>query len=265
MTLFRLPLAIILWLGTPSLFALHTAYIDFEEPKGWECELAQGIWICQATDPTLKKDSIILSIATVASQWDSTNNYEKYLKKVRTFKDESGHILKSTVKYTRKKMIHNMEWVDSLQLNSELPGFWTRYLSTVSKGLAILVTYIVSDQKYRQLAPQFEHMASTLTLHLEEPKGNGQKGPTSPQATASNDGATVKNLLTEKLNLQPMMLQEVEDNGSDDDALSLEGQETASAHKKNFTILLLLLMVGGTGLLYMIQRRRQSSKNVKGR
>jgi hypothetical protein len=70
------------------------------------------------------------------------------------------------VTYARKRNIGGVTWVDSLQHNSELPGFWARYLATVhvtgQTKLAILITYIVSDEKYSKFAPQFERMIASL-------------------------------------------------------------------------------------------------------
>ena len=70
--------------------------------------------------------------------------------------------MSSKVVYVRKRNINGFDWVDSLQENSELAGFWTRYVATVQKPLAILVTYVVSNQKYQDLTPSFERMVASL-------------------------------------------------------------------------------------------------------
>lgn len=146
--------------------ALTTAYVSFEHPDGWQCELSQGVWICQSTLPTDRKESVVLSIAAQATEWDSLQNYEVYLKRPRRIQDEEGKSLTSQVTYTRRRQINGHEWVDSLQKNSELPGFWTRYLATVhqtkASRLAILITYIVSEARYSKLAPQFERMVASM-------------------------------------------------------------------------------------------------------
>jgi len=153
------------FLSLPA-FGLTTAYVTFDHPDGWGCELAQGVWICQATSEIDRKDAVILSIATLATDWDSLDNYESYLKQPRSIQDESGTPLTATVSYARRRNINGVTWMDSLQHNSELPGFWARYLATVhvtgQTKLAILITYIVSDQKYSKFAPQFERMVASL-------------------------------------------------------------------------------------------------------
>jgi len=164
-------LILLLSLLAAPAFALKTAYVSFDHPEGWRCELSQGVWICQANADPDRKESVILSIATMATEWDSIENYEEYLKQPRTVQDEDGNTLTSEVRYVRKRNIGGQVWVDSLQYNSELPGFWARYVCTVhataKSKLAILITYIVSDEKYKQFAPQFERMISSLQPNAE--------------------------------------------------------------------------------------------------
>ncbi len=192
-----------LWVNTP-LFALVTAYVTFDTPEGWKCELAQGVWICQSGVETHRKDSVVLSIATLASDWDTLDNYENYLKQTRTIQDEDGNSIRSKVSYVRKRNINNVMWVDSLQFNSELPGFWARYLSTVhttgQTRLAILITYIVSDDKYSMFAPQFERMVASLKPNAEFDLNISSKQGDGPLPGSERYGGTQK-ILAERLNL----------------------------------------------------------------
>lgn len=159
-----LKLLIQLWIG--SAVALTTAYISFDHPEDWGCELAQGVWICQSKLDSDRRESVVLSIATVATDWDTLENYEAYLKKGRTIEGEDGKPVESKVSYTRRRKIRELTWIDSLHQNSELPGFWTRYLATVHKAgqhkIGILVTYVVSEEKYADFAPKFERMVASL-------------------------------------------------------------------------------------------------------
>lgn len=144
------------------IFSLQTAYVKFDHPEGWKCELAEGVWICQSTLNPDRRESLVMSIAALASEWDSIENFEEYLKQPRELQGESS--ISSEISYTRRRNINGHIWIDSLQHNSELPGFWTRYLATVNQKLAVLITYIVSDEHYSKLAPQFERMVVSLAL-----------------------------------------------------------------------------------------------------
>ncbi|MEZ4749806.1 MAG: hypothetical protein R3B54_04025 [Bdellovibrionota bacterium] len=154
-------------LNVPFLaWGLNTAYVSFQHPEGWQCELSQGVWICQSNVPDDRKEAVILSIAAEATKWDTLENYETYLKKPRRIADDTGRGVLSKIVYTRKRTINGFEWVDSLQQNSELPGFWARYLATVYKtktsNLAILITYIVSNERYSKISPSLERMIASL-------------------------------------------------------------------------------------------------------
>src|SRR4051812_44597420 len=92
--------------GSLSLFGLTTQYVSFEHPEGWKCELSQGVFICQSTTEPDRKEAIVLSIATIASEWDSLDNYEEFLKKPKTIQDDTGNSLTSKVTYTRRRNIN---------------------------------------------------------------------------------------------------------------------------------------------------------------
>jgi len=183
------------------VFALTTQYVSFEHPESWKCELNQGVYICQGTQDPDRKESLVLSIATIAGEWDSLDAYEKYLKTPRTIQDDTGAEFESKISYTRKRNINGVMWIDSLQYNSELPGFWSRYTATVQNKLAILITYIVSDEHYSKMAPKFEKMISSL-----KPSNEFESSISSSQGKSGLPGNTIlgpkttKDLISERLN-----------------------------------------------------------------
>ncbi len=198
---FFIPLVLSFHFGISVSMALTTAYVQFEHPDGWKCELSQGVWICQSTQDADRKESVVLSIATPATEWDKIENYEEYLKQPRNIPDQDGKSLTSKVTYSRKRNINGQTWVDSLQFNSELPGFWSRYLATVHNKLAILITYIVSDEQYKKLAPQFERMASSLKLNAEFDLNIASKQGDGPIPGREKLGAVQQEILAARLNL----------------------------------------------------------------
>jgi hypothetical protein len=137
----------------------------------------------------------------MATEWDTLDNYEEYLKQPRTIQDEDGNTITSKVTYTRKRNINGTVWIDSLQHNSELPGFWARYVATVQNKLAILITYIVSDERYAQLAPQFERMVASLKPNSEFDLNIASKQGDGPLPGSTILGPMRKNILESRLNL----------------------------------------------------------------
>lgn len=146
-----------------NVWAKQTSYLSYEEPPGWNCELStQGVFVCESPNEQQRQNSLILVFGAPATDFDTLPNYERYLNRPKTIMDESGKPIDSKVTFVRKRNINGFEWIDSLQQNSELPGFWTRYVATVQKPLAILVTYVVSEQQYAELTPSFERMVASL-------------------------------------------------------------------------------------------------------
>lgn len=183
------------------------AYVSFEHPEGWKCELAQGVFVCQSGKEVERKQSVVLTIATEATEWDSLDNFEAYLKQARANQDEQGKEFKSEVRYVRKRNINGQVWVDSLQYNSELPGFWARYVATVHTTpkvkLAILITYIVSDENYKKLAPEFERMVSSLKPNDEIDMNIASKQGDLTTLGADRIGPIQKDIIRDRLAKKP--------------------------------------------------------------
>lgn len=251
----RLTLILLAHMAVPA-FALTTAYVSFDHPDGWRCELSQGVWICQsAVDPD-RKESVILSIATMATEWDSIENYEDYLKQPRTIQDEEGKTITSKVTYVRKRNINGVWWIDSLQQNSELPGFWARYLATVhttnNSRLAILITYIVSEERYQSLAPQFERMVASLKPNSEFDLNIASKQGIGALPGAEKLGPLEKNILKDRLALPSKKKDEPK--AATQDAGDQSGDESSNA-------LTTLAPVGGVAAIaYILLRRRRKAK-----
>ena len=247
---FFVPFILAFHFGISASLALTTAYVQFEHPDGWKCELSQGVWICQSTQDADRKESVVLSIATQATEWDKIENYEEYLKQPRTIPDQEGKPLTSKVRYAHKRNINGQVWVDSLQFNSELPGFWSRYLATVHNKLAILITYIVSDEQYKKLAPQFERMASSLKLNAEFDLNIASKQGDGPVPGREKLGAVQSEILAKRLDLSK---KRDEKSAQGDGGAGLDMNMVIGAGAA-FVVLILLMR---------IRRKRAAAKKAK--
>jgi hypothetical protein len=247
--LLRTGLLLALFFTASAALGLTTAYVSFDHPDGWRCELSQGVWICQSTVEPDRKESVVLSIATMATEWDSLDNYESYLKQPRTIQDDEGSTLTSKVTYTRRRNINGTTWIDSLQFNSELPNFWARYVATVHNRLAILITYIVSDDNYKRLAPQFERMISSLKPNAEFDLNIASKQGDNPAPGASKYGAVTQDILKERLNLKKK-----------GDKKPEVATDAPAANNKT-----ILYAVGGgaAATAYLVMRMRRKRKGAK--
>ncbi len=152
-------------LGTDSAFAVKFAnqFVEFDLPTAWNCFLEGTEWVCQnQQDAAKKKEAIIILAAKIQGDQDTLDQYLNYLKAPKTFTSSQGKSLTSTVSYAQNKSINDRMWVDSLHMESEVPGFYTRYIATVTDGIGVLVTYSVNKGKYPEYTPMFEEMVKSL-------------------------------------------------------------------------------------------------------
>lgn len=139
-------------------------YCEFELPPNWECGLEGTEWVCQSLNKDRQKEAIIILAAKIRGEEDSLDGYMAYLKRTKTFKLPGGKTQVSEPKYSETKTINNHQWVDSLHLASEVPGFYTRYLATVKEDLGVAVTLSVSKDHYSSYQSMFDNIVSTLRV-----------------------------------------------------------------------------------------------------
>ena len=139
-------------------------YIQFELPIGWECKLEGTEWVCQSSNDNRKKEAIIIMAAKIRGSQDSLAHYQGYLQKVKTFKIPGGPTQVSEPKYTKVAKISDHQWIDSLHLASEIPGFYTRYMATVISDLGVAVTFSVAKDYYDSYQELFDRVIQTMKV-----------------------------------------------------------------------------------------------------
>jgi hypothetical protein len=154
-----------LLMTTPGFAAkFANQFTEFELPPQWQCNLEGAEWVCQSTNETKKRDAIIVLAAKLKGDQDSLDQYLTYLKAAKTYTSVTGKPVKSDPKYAKTANINGHAWVDALHLESEIPGFYTRYLATVKQDIGVLVTYSINKNKYQQYLEDFETMVKTLKV-----------------------------------------------------------------------------------------------------
>ena len=138
-------------------------FVEFELPTGWVCLLEGSEWVCQnQQDAAKKKEAIIVLAAKIQGDQDTLDQYQNYLKNPKSYSTPQGKTITSEVRYAQTKNIGDQPWVDALHLESEISGFYTRYIATVKDGIGVLVTYSVNKNKYQDYAAMFEAMVKSL-------------------------------------------------------------------------------------------------------
>ncbi len=157
----------------------NNQFLEFELPPQWQCNLEGAEWVCQNTNDTRKKEAIIVFAAKLKGDQDSLDQYLNYLKAPKTYTSVQGKPVKSEPRTATNQNINGHPWVDALHLESELPGFYTRYLATVKDDIGVLVTYSVKQDKWQSYINDFDGLVRTLKVFRKQGLGlnaNGQGG-----------------------------------------------------------------------------------------
>ena len=143
-------------------------FIEFELPPQWQCNLEGAEWVCQNTNESKKKDAIIVLAAKLKGDQDSLDQYLTYLKSPKTYTSVQGKVVKSEVRYAKTMSLQGQVWVDALHMESEIPGFLTRYLATVKADIGVLITYSVNKDKWKEYVSDFEALVNTLKVFRKQ-------------------------------------------------------------------------------------------------
>jgi hypothetical protein len=155
-----------LFIVVQSAFAerFNNQFIEFETPANWRCRLEGAEWICQNSAIVKEKEALIVLAAKLKGEQDSIDQYLTHLKAPKMFPNSEGRFVKSDMKYAKTVNLNGQVWVDALHLESELKGYYTRYLATVKQDIGVLLTYSVRKDLYQIYNTQFDNVIRTLKV-----------------------------------------------------------------------------------------------------
>ncbi len=158
-------LAVILLSFSAHAKVFRNAYIAFEMPESWKCNLEQTEWVCRSEQTKESKEAIIILTAKEVGPTDTFALYESHLNTPITVNLRGGGSSESKIVYKSKSVqINDQAWVDSLHLGSEVPNYFTRYLATIKDKIAILVTFSAHKQYYTKYSQDFFKAVMSLRV-----------------------------------------------------------------------------------------------------
>jgi hypothetical protein len=166
-------------------------YIEFSIPDSWSCKEEGGQHVCQPINPEQRKEAIVVMAAKYKGPEDELKNYMAKLNEKRDIKDVKGKSYTSKNQYTKWNSVLGTVWVDSQHEDREVPGFITRYLATVQKGVGIVVTFSAHKSKFSQYSSDFYQMVNSLRISNSIPAAPSDK---STDLTRLGSGVIVGNL-----------------------------------------------------------------------
>jgi hypothetical protein len=227
--------------ATPAKAAkFSNQFTEFELPPKWQCSLEGAEWVCQNTDESKKRDAIIVLAAKLKGDQDSLDQYLSYLKAAKSWTSIQGKSVKSEPKYAKTVNLNGQPWVDSLHMESEIPGFFTRYMATVKQDIGVLITYSINKNKYQQYLQDFENMIKTLKVFRKQGGIN-----VNPQSGNIFDQTKIPQHLAESSVFPGANIQGGADNAP------------AAPKKKDNTNLIIIIAVLAVG--FLIWKKRRSS------
>ena len=169
----------------------RNAYVSFELPPNWNCQLEGTDWVCVNQFQQRAKEAIIILTAKEVGPTDSLSAYRAHLQTPRSFPSKTGAAQTSKVIHVKDRMIANHPWVDGMHLGSEVGPYYTRYLATIKDKVAILLTFSAHKEHFTKYSGDF--LAAIESLRAVADKdlivGGGTTG--SPAGTGAHGHETV--------------------------------------------------------------------------
>lgn len=163
----------------------RNAYISFEIPDNWKCQLEQTEWVCRPDPdqyPKESKEAIVILTAKEVGPTDSIPLYENHLNNPILMTGRGGTPIPSKVQYKAKKvLVNDQEWVDGLHLGSEVPNYFTRYYASIKDKIAILVTFSTHQSFYAKYSGDiFKAIQSMRVIASKNLLARPEMGPLRP-------------------------------------------------------------------------------------
>ncbi len=142
----------------------RNAYISFELPPNWKCHLEETEWLCRSQYRKQAKEAIIIITAKEVGPSDSFGAYKRHLKTPRLVRNHKGQNSQSKIYHVKEEKINDHTWVDGWHLGSELPSYYTRYMTTLKDRIAILVTFSAHKKFYTRYSKDFFSAIKSLRV-----------------------------------------------------------------------------------------------------
>lgn len=143
----------------------RNAYLAFELPDHWICNLEKTEWVCRSGDARESREALIILTAKEAGPSDSFQIYESHLSNPIKTKSKYSAVDTSKMIYKSKNtQINQHTWVDGLHLGSEINNYYTRYLATIKDSVSILVTFSAHKDHYTKYSQDFLKAVMSLRV-----------------------------------------------------------------------------------------------------
>jgi hypothetical protein len=159
------------WLVSATLISpprekFVSSTFDFELPEGWGCDEEGGETVCTIGRPP--HDAIVILARKMRGPMDTLDGYAQHLEELSKTSRAADDPAGGPVREVHRTRIGEHEWVESVQHGSEVAGYLTRYLATVTSHIGVLLTVSVRADQEERHRPDVAVMVGSLVIHERE-------------------------------------------------------------------------------------------------
>ena len=115
------------------------------------------------------KEAMIVVTAKERSSVDGLDNFLTHYGSPMPYRLNNGTTSQSVVNHAKMVTIQGRKWMDSMQLSSEIPFYYTRYLATINGNIAVLATFTAHKKYYSKYSGPFFQGINSLVMLTANP------------------------------------------------------------------------------------------------
>ena len=147
----------------PNLY--RTSIYDITLPQGWTCALEGTETVCTPQGEPPHRAILIAAMKFRNPEMDTINAYTAHLGKPKNSVLPDGKKMTSTVERVDHTVIDGRTWVDATHLESEVPGYRTRYLASLTAQVGIAITFSTIKNDYEIYQPVLDRTVSSINIY----------------------------------------------------------------------------------------------------
>ena len=142
-----------------------TPIVELHTDSSWRCtHESPTTTTCRPTMPPADLEKAIIWTAKQAGPEDTMDQYRERMGRVIKQKVHFRELISKPVS-NEVVAINGQDWVDAVQINSEIRNFNTRYLATVKNGVAILVTFTARKEVFADFQKEIQPIVDQLKVN----------------------------------------------------------------------------------------------------
>lgn len=141
------------------------AFISFDPPDGWDCNLQETEWVCKSRADKAAQEAVIIFTAKEAGPTDTVDSYTRHLATPQKSAARGGGRESVVVLQPKTIVINGHPWLESTHRDSEIKDYFTRYLVTVKNNrIAIAVTFSAHKDAYAKYKDAMFRSAQSIEV-----------------------------------------------------------------------------------------------------